>query len=201
MGQRGASSQSWGQNGPWGTYAVWFGLCEASSFPCVLGMSCSVALWPWQGRVPSCCCRPAVVCPHPLWPCALQPAGGWSPQGRRLISGAEAMFFLMLCFNVTVMHLDILKPQKLWRQFCPVGCISVLPPCPGECRRGGRRRDAECAGATWPRTLGASLFFPPEISWRLAGPRGLQGKVYCRCLAEATVSPAHTGQDTPAGIS
>lgn len=51
------------------------------------------------------------------------------------------------------------------------------------------------ASGTW------SLSFPPEISWRLAGPGGLQGKVYCSCLAEAMVSPAHTGQDIPAGIS
>lgn len=100
------------------------------------------------------------------------------------------------------MSLDILKTQKLYGHFCSV---EAHLPCPGAellgkgCGAGGNGE--EWARAAWHQALGARLSFPPRASWRLAGPGGLQGEVYCSGLAEALASPAHTGQDIPAGIS
>lgn len=78
------------------------------------------------------------------------------------------MLFLAPCMHYCDVP-NILKTQKLSRQFCP---CRVHPPFPlfytpalGENDREGQRRDAEYAWATLPWALGTCLSFAPEISW------------------------------------
>lgn len=142
------------RTGP-GDVGVCFGLLEAPSFSFVLGMSCSVALWPQRGPVPS-------VCPRPPWYRTVQPAQCWSPQEAADFRDSRNAFSGPVLRYIAVMHPDILRTPKFYTQFCPVGCVSPSL-CATRCPE-----DAECAQTTWLRALGARLAVPPGVSWRLA---------------------------------
>lgn len=132
---------------------------------------------------------------------ALCCAASWvleSPGG-----GMRCFFWPRAC--ITVMLQIFSKPKSFRGSSAPVECISpslCSTPLPwGRTTGKGKGGMLSVHGLPCPGHLEPVYLLLQRFLGSLARPGGLQGKVYCSCLAETTVSPAHVGQDIPAGIS